>query len=340
MEPIYQFATPKSIAQLKEEQDKTQANATQVQPCTNCGNKEKAKAGITPATALAIALLVLTGLFGNTTALAQHALAYKRMLPAGTSTPAPVKSLDEISFPEAEFSRGAYLKMRTVYLQVPVSRFKLKPFPANSAAETRAELDFLLHLQQNRSAESVNRSETMANIYFDPLMTNPADPDYSRNNNSLFYVGAKLGPWFNAAQLPVTTQVLQQAIQDATYYFFSLKVDFNRARPYQLEPRLQNLEAPGHAAYPSGHASASFVHAYILGQIFPEYAGYFEGVASEMAFSREVRGVHYPSDSEAGKEFARQFVKALMNNAKFQKDFTAMKTEILQARTANQLSRN
>jgi acid phosphatase (class A) len=339
MEPIYQFSTPKSIAQLKEEQENLQAKETQPQPCTNCSNKDNAKTGIKPATALAIALLLLSGLFANTTAVAQHAMAYKHISPPAASNAAPEKSLDEISFPEAEFRRGAYLKMRTVYLQVPVSKFKIKPFPANSSAETRAELDFLLHLQQNRSAESVNRSETMATIYFDPLTTNPSDPDYSRNVSSLFYIGQKLGPWFNASQLPVTNQVLQHVMQDATYYFFSLKADFNRARPYHLEPRLQNLEAPGHAAYPSGHASASYVHAYILGHIFPEYAAYFEGVASEMAFSREVRGVHYPSDSEAGKEFARQFVKALMNNGKFQKDFTAMKAEIQQVRAFNQLSR-
>lgn len=248
--------------------------------------------------------------------------------------------MDDIRFPESEFKRGAYLKMRTVYLQVPASRFKIKPFPANSSAETRAELDFLLQLQQSRTAEEIARTEAMADIYFDPLNTNPSDPDYTRNINSLFYIGRDLGPWFMPEKLPVTARVLQNVLQDATYYFFSLKADFNRARPYHLEPRLQPLEAPGHASYPSGHSSASHVHAYLLSHIFPAYADHFMGVASEMAFSRETRGVHYPSDSEAGKEFARQFVEELLKNRKFRSDFEAVKAEITQVSMANKLTRN
>ncbi|SIT84699.1 phosphatase PAP2 family protein [Pontibacter indicus] len=249
------------------------------------------------------------------------------------------RSLDDMTFPEADFRRSAYLKLRTVYVHVPFSKFKLKPFPANSSSETRAELNFLLRLQQTRNAEAINRTETMAAVYFDPLTTNPSDPDYTRNINSLFYIGRDLGPWFNAEKLPLTSQVLQNVIQDATYYIFSLKNEFSRARPYQLDSRIQHLEAPGHASYPSGHASASYVHAFILSHIFPEYKDHFEGVASDMAFSRETRGVHYPSDSEAGKEFARQFVNELMKSPKFRTDLASMKNEIMQERAAHQLTR-
>jgi acid phosphatase (class A) len=340
MEPIYQFATPASIKNQKAEQSKqtpnNQRGAAQQNCSTACAQQNKKAPAL-----LTLALALLCSMTLQTVAFAQTA-----MVLSGGNKPTKenksdvaIRSLDDITFPEADFKRGAYLKLRTVYVDVPVSKFKLKPFPANSSAETRSELDFLLHLQKTRNAEAINRTETMANVYFDPLTTNAADADYTRNINSLFYIGRDLGPWFNAENLPVTSQVLQNVIQDATYYIFSLKNDFNRPRPYQLDSRLENLEAPGHASYPSGHSSTSHVHAYILSHIFPAYKDHFMGVASDMAFSRETRGVHYPSDSEAGKEFARQFVDELMKSRKFRTDLDAMKAEIAQARTANQLTK-
>ncbi|WP_299989773.1 phosphatase PAP2 family protein [uncultured Pontibacter sp.] len=342
MEPIYQFATPQSIENQKAAQSKQAQDATeQTASCQNC-KESKTDRSSTTTTLLAIAILLVTGFCTSFSATAQTAFASNN----GPNKPAKenksdvaIRSLDDITFPEADFKRGAYLKLRTVYVDVPVSKFKIKPFPANSSAETRAELDFLLHLQKTRNAEAINRTETMANIYFDPLTTNPADADYTRNINSLFFIGRDLGPWFNAQQLPVTSRVLQQVIQDATYYIFSLKADFSRPRPYQLDSRLENLEAPGHASYPSGHSSTSHVHAYILSHIFPEYKDHFMGVASDMAFSRETRGVHYPSDSEAGKEFAHQFVDELMKSRQFRTDLEAMKAEIVQVRAANQLTK-
>lgn len=341
MEPIYQFATPVSLQQSKDEKDKLAAKAAQAANSNKAEEQHKGKTSTAFATLLVFAFVMLTNLFTGTSATAQTAL-----ISNGGNRPAKenksdiaYRSLDDITFPEADFKRGAYLKLRTVYVNVPVSKFRIKPFPANSSAETRAELDFLLHLQKIRTAEAINRTETMAAVYFDPLTTNPTDADYARNINSLFYIGRDLGPWFNAEKLPVTSQVLQSVIQDATYYIFSLKHDFNRPRPYQLDARLENLEAPGHASYPSGHSSTSHVHAYILSQIFPEYKDHFMGVASDMAFSRETRGVHYPSDSEAGKEFARQFVNELMKSRKFRTDLEAMKAEIVQVRSANQLKK-
>ena len=46
-----------------------------------------------------------------------------------------------------------------------------------------------------------------------------------------------------------------------------------------------------------------------------------------MAHSREILGVHYPSDSEASRIFARQFVNLLFQNEKFIQDFEKVKEE-------------
>ena len=46
-----------------------------------------------------------------------------------------------------------------------------------------------------------------------------------------------------------------------------------------------------------------------------------------MAHSREIIGVHYPSDSEASRMLARQLVNKLFQNEKFLKDFEQVKKE-------------
>jgi len=46
-----------------------------------------------------------------------------------------------------------------------------------------------------------------------------------------------------------------------------------------------------------------------------------------MAWSRELLGVHYPSDSEAGRIFAQDFVRFLFENPAFRRDFAAAQQE-------------
>jgi len=46
-----------------------------------------------------------------------------------------------------------------------------------------------------------------------------------------------------------------------------------------------------------------------------------------MAHSREILGVHFPSDAESSRIFARQFVNKLFQNEKFLKDFESVKKE-------------
>lgn len=272
------------------------------------------------------------------TAIAPAHHHYSELL-AIDPTPVAGHASETITFPVQDFRRAVYLNLARSYVKVPVEKFNLMPYPANSSAQTAAELRFLLQLQQERTQADIANTDKMAEIYYDPLVLHPQHEDYKRNINSLFFVGSNsMGPWFNPEQLAVTQRVLHQVMQDATYYIFSLKAQYNRPRPYQLEPMLQQLEAPGHAAYPSGHASASYIHAYLLSIILPEYKEQLLGTAYDMAFSREVRGVHYPSDSEAGRKLAQQFVALLLRSPDFKADFIAMKAEILKAKKQYQLA--
>jgi acid phosphatase (class A) len=115
--------------------------------------------------------------------------------------------------------------------------------------------------------------------------------------------------------------------QDANYFIWGYKYKYLRIRPYVIEPALKNLEQTNWAAYPSGHAANSYINAYIYQELAPEFSEVFLKDAYDMAHSREIIGVHYPSDSEASRILARQFVNKLFQNEKFLNDFEKVKKE-------------
>jgi acid phosphatase (class A) len=106
-----------------------------------------------------------------------------------------------------------------------------------------------------------------------------------------------------------------------------MKFKYLRVRPYSLESGLKNLEETNWAAYPSGHAANSYINAFIYQELGPEFSDIFLKDAYDMAHSREIIGVHYPSDSEASRVFARQFVNLLFGSPKFVDEFNVVKSE-------------
>lgn len=219
------------------------------------------------------------------------------------------------------------MNLKPNYLQnVVVDDFKIPDAPANSSEQTRMEINYLLALQKYRSKEDVRSSLYMANVYYN-LRVKPTDSTYGRFRRNIFRIGRSVGSWFNPETLPITADFMARVWQDASYFIWSLKFKYARIRPYVIDPSLKNLEETDWAAYPSGHASNSYVNAFIYSELAPEFADYFIKDAYDMAHSREILGVHYPSDSESGRIFARQFVNMLFKNEKFLQDFQKVKEE-------------
>jgi acid phosphatase (class A) len=236
---------------------------------------------------------------------------------------------DRSQFPlEILSPRNAFkLKLTPQYLWLPSSDFNIADFPANSSVQTKAEIEYLLKLQNTiRTSEKVKESLEFANVYYN-VFVSPTDSTYSKMQQNLFHMGRQLG-WFNPQKLPQTAAFMTRVWSDATYYFWALKFKFNRTRPYMLDNRIKNLDDTKFQAYPSGHASASYVAAYIYQEFLPEHKDLFIKNANDMAFSREILGVHFPSDSESGRVFARQFVNELFKSETFRKDFDMVKKEI------------
>jgi acid phosphatase (class A) len=252
---------------------------------------------------------------------------YKQLQQYGAKPSASNQEIDKQKFPYDDAAAERRLSLKPHYLtNTSLHDFQLPDPPANSSAQTRAELNYLLHLQQQRTTDEERSALYKARVYYNPRVT-PADSTYAAFRRNLFYIGRSIGTWFNPETLPVTADFMAKVWQDASYFIWSLKYRYLRVRPYVLEPALHNLEESNWAAYPSGHSANSYINAYLYQELAPEFADVFLKDAYDMAHSREIIGVHYPSDSEASRILARQFVNALFQHEKFRKDFEEVKQE-------------
>ncbi|HJQ39958.1 MAG TPA: phosphatase PAP2 family protein [Thermoanaerobaculia bacterium] len=279
----------------------------------------------------------MTAAHAETRTLARGPLDHYRRLAALSGAPrGEPHGIDRQQFSLAAMSAG-YLKVidvKPTYLDLPPTAFPLPEFPANSSRQTRAELDHLLELQARRTPEEIEYSQQLAGVYY-RLSVRPGDADWPRMRQNLFHMGHQLGAWFGPDSLPVTADFMARVWSDASYYLWAAKFRFNRVRPYTIEPRLQNLETPNFPAYPSGHSSNSWVAAYVYELLLPEQRDLFMQNARDMAYSREILGVHYASDSESGRVFARQFVDRLKQEPAFRKDLEAARQEIQKVMAAS-----
>ena len=237
--------------------------------------------------------------------------------------------LDSIKFPIERMSKGFYraLKLRAVYIDVPLEDFKIPDFPANSSLQTQAELDYLFRLQQDRTSAMIDSARNAAGVSFNPFI-HSTDSTYPYYRANLFFIGRSIGDWFNEKNLPKTADLIANVWQDQLYYMWSFKIKFNRARPNALDKRIQNLEQTMWPAYPSGHATFAYTNAFLLMELMPEYSQAIYNDAVQCARSREILGVHFPSDSESGRILARQLIDKMKQSKKFIKDFSAAKEEV------------
>ena len=237
------------------------------------------------------------------------------------------EEIDKQKFPYDAASAEKRLSLKPYYLEnIKLSDFKMQDPPANSSEQTRAELNYLLSLQQQRTKLDTESSMYLAGVYYS-VRIKPEDSSYNSYRQNLFHIGRTLGTWFNPNDLPLTANLIANVWRDASYLIWGFKYKYLRVRPYVLEKDLQNLEETNWAAYPSGHAANSYINAYIYQELAPEFVEVFLKDAYDMAHSREIIGVHYPSDSEASRILARQFVNKLFQNEKFLRDFELVKKE-------------
>ena len=258
---------------------------------------------------------------------------YKALQNLSAEPQEKMKWMDTLVFPPSlyrsntmqfELAEPVYLTSDQVAFLVSEMRF-----PANSSKQTRAELDFLLELQANRTPDQVKRVLEIARIgYWPDASMLETHPSYQRNLRNLFFeVREVMGEGYTNDKYPATANLLKKAMVDMRLMEFTVKYQLLRARPYQLEPQLTPLRKINSPSFASGHTLWAYIQAYLLAELIPEKRKEFVALAYEIGFSRELMGVHYPSDEEAARLLAHRMTSLMWHTQTFQKDFTKAKKE-------------
>jgi acid phosphatase (class A) len=234
--------------------------------------------------------------------------------------------MDTIKYPPAEYGSSiVYLLVKPYYLsnnQVKSLSESVK-FPANSSDQVRKELDYMLDLQAKRTPEQVIRVEFLGNIgYWPSVNLIPSHQSYEQNLKDLFFEGRELmGENVNAKNFPKVSKLLQGVMQDMRVMEFTIKYKLFRPRPYHLESRLQPLTKINSPSFASGHTLWAFIQAFTWSEVAPEKQNDFIALAEEIRRSREIMGIHYPSDNEASRQVAYKMMQYYFKNDAFIKDY-------------------
>ena len=115
-----------------------------------------------------------------------------------------------------------------------------------------------------------------------------------------------------------TVQLVRSVVFIGAAIVFYAKEQFRRARPSQYDPSLitpgnRVIDMPAHPSYPSGHSFQSHLVACALSAVGLDSEALIN-LADSIALNREIAGLHYPSDSEAGTELAAQIWPLLIKS--------------------------
>jgi acid phosphatase (class A) len=240
--------------------------------------------------------------------------------------------MDTIKYPPAEYGSSiVYLLVKPYYLsdnQVKSLSESVR-FPANSSDQVRKELDYMLDLQAKRTPEQVTRVEFLGNIgYWPSVNMIPGHQSYEQNLKDLFFEGRELmGENINAENFPKVSKLLQGVMQDMRVMEFTIKYKLFRPRPYHLESKLQPLAKINSPSFASGHTLWAFIQAFTWSEVAPEKQKDFTALAEEIRRSREIMGIHYPSDNEASRQVAYKMMQYYFKNDTFVKDYNEAVSE-------------
>lgn len=159
--------------------------------------------------------------------------------------------------------------------------------PQNDSKVTQGDLEILIEKTKKATAEEITFARyiddvsNLAQTFVDLLKENGHDED--------------MGGFFR-----IDSQ--------AESLLFFLKDTINRPRPYQLAKSLNYPLYPlirtdaMTASYPSGHALTAFVMSEYYSRKFPKISAQLKEHGKKIAYSRELTGIHYPSDTAISQQ--------------------------------------
>ena len=242
--------------------------------------------------------------------------------------------LNHIEYPSNMYNSGSllYLMLPPEYLnieQIENLKLTVNP-PANSSDQTNAELEFLLEWQNTRTESQEDRAfKVLAPLgYWPHISLVKSHNRYQSNLEDLFFEGRTiLGEQCKPEIYPATTKLLEGVTKDMRIMEFTVKYHILRPRPYQLDSNLIPLAQMSTPSFASGHTLWAYIQAFVWSELIPEKRKEFLDLAYEIGESREIMGIHYPSDEEAARVLAHKMLSAMFVNPIFREDLKKAKLE-------------
>lgn len=143
----------------------------------------------------------------------------------------------------------------------------------------------------------------------------------------------------DAVKTPALYRLLERSRIDASAATKVAKNHYQRPRPFMVngEPTCTPDDEAGlrsNGSYPSGHTSIGWAWALILSEIAPDRADAIQARGRNYGESRLVCNVHWQSDILEGRFMGAAAVARLHDNAAFQRDLLAARSETAAARKA------
>lgn len=148
---------------------------------------------------------------------------------------------------------------------------------------------------------------------------------------------------FGAEPTPKLDHLLTRVLLDANDVAERVKAANPRLRPIgdDRERRAcQTIDAAARDSnsYPSGTAAVAAAYGETLAALAPDRADAVRAAAHQIALSRVICAMHYPSDVSAGEAVGRVVMQRLSADPAYQADLTAAQAEVDAARVRNQTS--
>lgn len=132
--------------------------------------------------------------------------------------------------------------------------------------------------------------------------------------------------------LPATWGLLTIVQSETDAVIDEAKVYFHRRRPWGSDPTLPYCDrGRGKAptlSYPSGHSGMGYSVGWTLAQLMPDRASEILARAQDYAVSREICGVHYPSDTEASHVIGTLTAATLLSDRRLAVQVAAARAEL------------
>lgn len=154
---------------------------------------------------------------------------------------------------------------------------------------------------------------------------------------ALAHFDCALGFRVTAEDSPRLVSILERVMHDANEAGELAKARAFRPRPVGVDPArpaCQVVSAAGRASpsYPSGSATVGAAYGEVFAALVPDQAAAATRIGHEIAVSRMVCGMHYPSDVAAGQRLGKAAFARIAATPAFATDADIARQEIAHAR--------